>query len=281
VPIGEMTDGRQDGNRSISHYYDSYSLPYDDFPVNPSVTDSDDYSNLQLTERLAATAPEVLFSGQQEKGCVCFIDMVDSTKIVDKIFESELSRYYSMFLNDMTTIILNFGGTIIKNSGDALMYYFSMPIGGNNQQLLDVLQDVLDCGITMIAAHELINAKLKANDLPPVNYRISSDYGTVTIAKSASSQNIDLFGSVVNHSSKINSKAPPNGMAIGNDLYQLIQSVPDKAFNNCYLFEIIGEYPIGTLDHYMIYSVQSDPLKNKVLNPFTRTSIRVSRRSQQ
>jgi two-component system response regulator ChvI len=272
-----MTDGRQDGNRSISHYYDSYSLSYDDFPVNPSVTDNDDYSKLQLADRSVATAAEVLFSGQQEKGCVCFIDMVDSTKIVDKMFESDLSGYYSMFLNDMTTIILNFGGTIIKNSGDALMYYFSMPIGGNNRQPLDVLRDVLDCGITMIAAHEHINTKLKTNDLPPVNYRISSDYGTVTIARSATSQNIDLFGSVVNHCAKINSKAPPNGMAIGDDLYQLIRSLPDKAFDNCYLFERMGEYPLGTRDHYMIYSVQSNPLKNKVINPFTRTSIRVSR----
>jgi two-component system, OmpR family, response regulator ChvI len=207
--------------------------------------------------------------------------MVDSTKIIDKMFESDLSRYYSMFLNDMTTIILNFGGTIIKNSGDALMYYFSMPTCRNNQQRLDVLQDVLDCGITMVAAHELINTKLKANDLPPVNYRISSDYGIVTIARSATSQNIDLFGSVVNHSAKINSKALPNGMAIGNELYQMIRSFLDKAFNNCYLFEIIGEYPIGIQDHYGIYSVQCNPLKDKILNPFTRTSIRVSRRNQQ
>jgi class 3 adenylate cyclase len=269
-------NGRHDGNKSISHYYDSYSLPYDDFPVRPSVPDdNDDYSKLQLADRSAAAA-EILFSGQQEKGCVCFIDMINSTKIVDKMVESDLSRYYSIFLNDMTTIILNFGGTIIKNSGDALMYYFSMPIGRNNQHQLDVLRDVLDCGITMMAAHEHINTKLKTHDLPPLNYRISSDYGTVTIARSATSQTIDLFGSVVNHCAKINCKAASNGMAIGDDLYQLIRSLHDKAFDDYYVFERIGKYPIGTRDHYMIYSVQSNPSKDKVLNPFTRTSIRIS-----
>jgi class 3 adenylate cyclase len=280
--LGGQNDGGQDGNRPISQNYDSYSLPYDDYPVNPSVTDDDeDYSKIQLAGRSLPTGAELLFSGQQEKGCVCFIDMVDSTKIVDKISESDLSRYYSMFLNDMTTIIQNFGGMIIKNSGDALMYYFPKPIGTNNQQSLDVLRDILDCGITMIAAHDIINTKLKANELPPMNYRISADYGTVTIARSPNSQNIDLFGSVVNHSAKINSKASRNGMAIGNDLYQLIHSSLGKVLNDYYLFEIIGEFSIGTLDRYTVYSVQSNPLKNKILNPFTRTSIRVSRRNQQ
>jgi class 3 adenylate cyclase len=279
--LGTQIDVGQDGNRPISQNDDSYSLPYDDYPVNPSIADDEDYSKLQLADRSVSTAAEVSFSGQQEKGCVCFIDMVDSTKIVDKMSESDLSRYYSMFLNDMTTIIQNFEGTIIKNSGDALMYYFPTPIARNNQQSLDVLQDILDCGITMIAAHEIINTKLKTNELPPMNYRISADYGTVTIARSPNSQNIDLFGSVVNHSAKINSKASRNGMAIGNDLYQLIQSSLGKVLSDYYLIEIIGEFPIGTLDRYTVYSVHSNPLKNKILNPFTRTSIRVSRRNQQ
>lgn len=274
----EITDGSEQGdNSSSSHDHLDYLLPYEDFPVNPSTPD-DDYSKLELANGSIATPAEVLFSGRQEKGCVCFIDMVNSTKIVDKMTESDLSRYYSTFLNDMTSIILNFGGTLIKNSGDALMYYFSFPDNTKNQQILDVLRDVLDCGITMIAAHEHINTKLKIQDLPPLNYRISSDYGTVTIAKSSTSQNIDLFGSVVNHCAKINSKAPANGMAIGDDLYQAILSLENKTFfDDYYVFERIGEFPVGTRDQYTIYSVQSNPLKNRILNPFTRKSIRASR----
>lgn len=275
-------DVGQDRNRSLSQNPDSYPLPYDDYPVNPSVTaDDSSSSKFQFADRSLPTAAEVLFSDQQEKGCVCFIDMVDSTKIVDKMSESDVSRYYSIFLNDMTTIIRNFGGTIIKNGGDALMYYFSTPVAGNSQQSWDVLQDVLDCGITMIAAHEIINTKLKTTELPQLNYRISADYGTVTIARSPNSPNIDLFGPVVNHSAKINSKASRNGMAIGNDLYHLIQSLLGEVFNDYFLFEIIGEYPIGTRDRYEVYSVHGNPLKNKILNPFTRTSVRISRHNEQ
>lgn len=266
------TDSGQDYDRPFSCYNCS-SMPYDDFPVSPSAPDDDHFKIEHVAS--ASTAKEVSFSGQQEKGCVCIIDMINSTKTVDNMTESDLSRYYSIFLNDMATIILNFGGTIIKNGGDALMYYFSMAAGNNQNS--DVLRDVVDSGITMMAAHEYINAKLKMQGLPPLNYRISSDYGTVTIARSTASQKIDLFGSVVNHCAKINSTAPPNGMVIGNDLYQTIRSISGKAFDDDYLFEKIGEYPIGAQQHYTIYSIQTKPLKDKILNPFTRTSARISK----
>ena len=59
--------------------------------------------------------------------------------------------------------------------------------------------------------------------LPSISYRISANYGMVEIARSGPSQNIDLFGSAVNVCAKINSKAPPNGMVIGEDLYQVIK----------------------------------------------------------
>ena len=39
----------------------------------------------------------------------------------------------------------------------------------------------------------------------------------------ASSQNEDLFGSTINMCAKINSKAEPNGMVIGDDLYKIVK----------------------------------------------------------
>lgn len=67
-------------------------------------------------------------------------------------------------------------------------------------------------------AHSTINARLHEEKLPPLNYRISADFGRVEVAKSRSSQSDDLFGSAMNLCAKINSKAPPNGMVIGEAL---------------------------------------------------------------
>jgi class 3 adenylate cyclase len=124
----------------------------------------------------------------------------------------------------------------------------------------------MECGITMMAAHAAINSRLYEEKLPSIDYRISSDYGEVQIARSASSQSDDLFGSVVNVCAKINSKARPNGMVIGNDLYSLVKSF------DAYEFEKIGDYyAVPGVNPYGIYSVQLRGKRN-ILNPFKLTS---------
>ncbi len=114
----------------------------------------------------------------------------------------------------------------------------------------------------MIAAHNHINLKLHKEKLPILDYRISADYGKVSIAKSTSSQSNDLFGSAMNICAKINSKATPNGLVIGNNLYRVINSFSD------YNFEKVAEYS-SNAENYNIYSVHIKQ-KRTILNPFKR-----------
>jgi two-component system, OmpR family, response regulator ChvI len=66
-------------------------------------------------------------------------------------------------------------------------------------------------------------------------------YGRVEVARSATSQNDDLFGPVMNMCSKINSKALSNGIAIGDKLYKIIQSFSSlSSLENRYHFEEIS-----------------------------------------
>ena len=67
---------------------------------------------------------EIAFLGQRQHACVCFIDMMNSTKIASALDNVELARYYSIFLNSMASIAKNYGAKIIKNAGDCLIYYF-------------------------------------------------------------------------------------------------------------------------------------------------------------
>lgn len=206
---------------------------------------------------------EILFSGKREKYCICYIDMVNSTQIASTLDESQLSKYYSTFLNSMATIAKNFGATIIKNAGDCLIYYFPSTSNSNEQ---NAFKDVIECGIAMISAHHAINAKLFEQSLPPLHYRISADYGKVKVARSSSSQSEDLFGSTMNVFAKINSKAPANGMVIGHNLYQIVGAIMEKEYN----FERIGEYS-GSKEAYPVYFIKTKQKRN-ILNPFSRTT---------
>jgi len=55
--------------------------------------------------------------------------------------------------------------------------------------------------------------------------------GKNIVAKSTNSDGYDLFGHTMNICAKINSKAPPNGMVIGNALYQVLKSFSSPHFS--------------------------------------------------
>jgi two-component system, OmpR family, response regulator ChvI len=243
---------------------DDISL-YDDFPIIGIASDN----SFQNSTLLSNTIDEVSFSGQRQRCCVCFIDMMNSTNIASSLVGTEISRYYSIFLNAMATIIRNFEGKIIKNAGDCLIYYFPATLEQTDKIAFN---DVFECCSTMIEARRFINAKLNEERLPPVSYRISADYGMVEIARSMTSITDDLFGSTMNRCAKINSKAKENSMVIGNDLYQITKLF--SSFDTDYEFEEVWIYSMDAIK-YPIYSVRT---KNKriVINPFKCVSVRNS-----
>ena len=55
----------------------------------------------------------------------------------------------------------------------------------------------IECNLTIISTHIVINSKLYDENLPPLDYRISADYGEVQLAKSTSPQRDDLFTDIL------------------------------------------------------------------------------------
>jgi class 3 adenylate cyclase len=170
---------------------------------------------------------EISFSGEVHNYCVCFIDIIGSTKISSTLTPTQLSRYYELFLNAIALIARNFRAKIVKNAGDALIFYFNDTSDPNN---VLKFKNVLNCGLTMGIASNTLNAKMLSEKLPPIQYRISADYGEVSVARSASSQSEDLFGSAMNICAKINSKAKPNGLVIGENLYDIVKGLDEYVF---------------------------------------------------
>src|ERR687886_2561104 len=69
---------------------------------------------------------EISFLNGSDSYCVCFIDMIGSTKVISQISTcpDKIRKYYTVFLNSMSAIIKKHGGIIIKNVGDSLIFYF-------------------------------------------------------------------------------------------------------------------------------------------------------------
>ena len=221
--------------------------------MEQQMTDSgtNDIMNQSLVTRSGKmTNPDymVAFSGQAKSYCVGIVDMIDSTKISANMHEREWCKYYAIFLNSMSKILSRFGGVAIKNGGDSLLYYF--PESSNPKRKFGIIS-CLECSIAMAEAHDMICKLVRKEGLPPLNYRVSADYGKVVIMKSSNSSNIDVIGPPVNMCAKINHRADSNGVVIGGDFYEMAKHLDD------YVFKQVKGFSIGLRYTYPIYSVFS------------------------
>jgi hypothetical protein len=98
------------------------------------------------------------------------VDMIDSTKVIAGIAIPYKIRKYIQYFLIRCLMIKKYGAIINKNVGDSLIYYFQKISDSTNKS---AFKDVIEYGITMMAAFRVINLKM----LPRVDYKISADYG--------------------------------------------------------------------------------------------------------
>lgn len=212
--------------------------------VNKQLVESA-YSRIE--SRLLNSLDDIVsFSGTQQYFAVGFVDIVNSSNITASLSFDKASLYYSTFLNSMSVIVKTSGGIVVKNIGDGLMFSFQEIQDSSNNH---IFRDILECGLNMVRARDMINEKLAYFELPELNYRVSADYGYILVADSKTSFNKDLFGSPVNTCYKINSLAYPNTMVIGQNLYQHGQSI------NGYDLKKINTCVILAKERYCVYEV--------------------------
>ncbi len=177
--------------------------------------------------------------------------MVDSTKVSIHISEPKKIRsYYTIFLNAIATVAKSFGARLVKNAGDAIIFYFPETTNLSNRA---AFKDVLECCATTIASRDIVNIKLHSEGIEEsINFRISADYGAFQVASSMSSRNEDLFGPTMNICAKINAKAEANMIVVGGDLYRILKAL---SFHNDYKFKEVGSYSADSKHSYPVYSV--------------------------
>lgn len=159
-----------------------------------------------------------LGEGRRLKMAVLFLDI---SKFSARDMETEaeqnmMLRALNLYFSEMIKIAEDFGGTVEKNTGDGLMAYFE-DSGGEPQE--GGCKRAVACALTMFAANEyLITPILIASHITPFVFRISIDYGYVTVAKLGAARRFNQYvaiGSTANFAAKMLSKASPNEIVIG------------------------------------------------------------------
>ena len=177
--------------------------------------------------------------------CVGLIDMVNSTKIVARLPPNKSSRYYEIFLNHMAKVVRQYNGQVLKTMGDSLLFYF--PDTSFSERKFGFLS-CLECGLKMIDTHDKLKKLLAEEMLPPIDFRISFDYGSVTMMRTTEWA-VDLVGPTINTCAKINRMCPVNGMVVGSDLYEKTKNFKEYSFKNS------GSFSVDLKHSYPIFKV--------------------------
>lgn len=202
--------------------------------------------SVNLEPKMTSSDYLVAFSGQSESYCVGMVDIVNSTKITHQMNHEKIAQYYEIFLNSMGSVLGRFGGVVIKNVGDSLLYYF--PESSKHKRKYGFMS-CLEANLAIIEEHKAISNKLLEYSLPSMDYRVSADYGPCAIMTSNVSSITDMVGPAMNMCSKINRSAAVNGIIIGSDCYEVVKDFDE------YEFKRSGDYSIGLKHSYPLYSV--------------------------
>lgn len=145
------------------------------------------------------------------------VDLVNSSERVKSLESKKVECYYKTFIEKTAELIQQFGGYILKNVGDCVIGFF--PSGANINENHDT---VVSCGLSEIDMIKNMNEDFQEKGLPPLNCRVSADYGEARVVRIQSNgdySTLDLFGDALNKPSKILYYAKPDQMVIGGDLY--------------------------------------------------------------
>ena len=223
----------------------------------------------QLAKYLSPQIHEQIFSGKQnaevksnrKKLTVFFSDIVGFTSISDELESEEITNLLNFYLNEMSNIALEYGGTIDKYIGDAVMIFFGDP------DSLGVEQDARKCVEMAVSMQKKMNELIGywgksfglKNDL---EIRIGINTGFCTVGNFGSDDRLDYtaVGATVNLASRLEGAAAPGSILVSEDTFLLVKSL--------FSFKEPREIDVkGLLRKIKLYEVEfTDPVKENNLN---------------
>jgi PAS domain S-box-containing protein len=181
----------------------------------------------KLAKYLAPQVYDSIFTGQQDvkivskrkKLTVCFSDLVGFTEITEKMESEDLTQLLNHYLTEMSKIALQYGATIDKYVGDAIVMFFGDPT------TLGVKQDALACVQMAIAMQQRVGELAQewrgGGIETPLRCRIGVHTGYCTVGNFGSEDRMDytMVGGTVNLASRLEHEAPPGGVLISFETY--------------------------------------------------------------
>ncbi|MBF0193909.1 MAG: adenylate cyclase [Magnetococcales bacterium] len=182
------------------------------------------YLSPQVYASIFSGRQEVLIQSQRKKLTIFFSDIVGFTSTTDSMESEELTTLLNAYLNEMSKIALDYGGTIDKFIGDAIMIFFGDPESSGDKA------DAMACVSMAITMRDRLRTLRKIwrdeqGFSRPFSIRIGITTGYCTVGNFGSDERMDytIIGGNVNLASRLEHKADPDSILISHETYALVK----------------------------------------------------------
>ena len=170
---------------------------------------------------------------EQINMAVLYVDIVGSTKMSMTLSPDKLSILISSFSQEMSYVIEQFHGYVLKFVGDAVIGYFVE----NKTSQIPAAYNAVACAESMIkVVKEGINPILVENaGISEISVKIGIDFGKNVVVRYGADEkkaDVDLLGPAMNVASKIQNLAKPNQIIVGQKIYDKLDSYMQEFFSH-------------------------------------------------
>lgn len=183
------------------------------------------YLSPQIYNKLFQKQSQAKIGTKRKRLTVFFSDIKGFTTITEALEPEDLTFLLNSYLNEMSTVALEYGATIDKFIGDAILIFFGDPDSRGEQG------DAILCVQMAAKMHEKLENLQKLwrergiTQSFEVRMGIASGYCTVGNFGSESRMDYTIIGNTVNLASRLESNAPAGGILISQETYLLIKDM--------------------------------------------------------
>ncbi|MDH4321521.1 MAG: adenylate/guanylate cyclase domain-containing protein, partial [Desulfobulbaceae bacterium] len=184
------------------------------------------YVSPQVVNKLMAHPENLALSGEEKTLTVLFSDIRGFTSISEQMESSQLALFMNRYLTAMSAVIMEFGGTVDKFIGDAIMAIWGAPLDDD-----DHAANAVRAALVMMARLRQLDPQWEAEGLPAVNVGIGINTGVMSVGNFGSNERFDytVLGDAVNLGARLEGSNKEYGTNINISEYTR-EAIGDRFF---------------------------------------------------
>jgi len=177
------------------------------------------YVDPRIAQQLAASrsVEEIISKGERKDITLLFVDIRGFTAMSEAMAAEDVQAVIHEYLEEMSTLILKWSGTIDKYVGDEIVALWNAPVAQPDHALL-----AIRCAYDLVSQAPNLEARLAQKNLPPISWGIGVNTGPAVVGNMGSTDRLQYtaLGDTVNTAARFCGAAPPFNLLIGWTTFQ-------------------------------------------------------------